>query len=395
MLGGALQALRCYEGKYSFAQTSLSGKAAARMQEVTGQSGYTIHRLLEFKPPGCFSYHEDNPLPFDIIILDEVSLVGGEIFLDLIRAIPTGSKLIILGDMGQLESIGTLNIADDLYHSSDIHTVELTQIHRQAQKSGIVMASKSIREGNQLFNRNFEGVMTIGELEDMHLIISKKDSIRRKTVECFNKYWNENNDIMDIQILAPVKERGEASLYNLNMDIQNIVNPHQKNKKEYKIEYGNDKVVTFREGDKIMNIRNNYKTVNTKGQKVPIFNGWVGMLTGLDNMLEEATIYFPIINDAILVDTNLLKSNMVLGYASTIHKYQGSSAKIVIGVLDNSTPPNMRTKELLYTLITRTEKECTVIAQNSAFRGAVETSGILGKYTFLVEHLEERFCKKI
>jgi len=391
VLGGALQALKCYEGKYTFAQTSLSGKAAARMQEVTGQDGYTIHRLLGFLPPNGFFHNEDEPLPFDIIILDEISLVGGEIFLSLIKAIPTGSKLVMLGDMGQLESIGCLNLAQDLYNSEYIKTIELTKIHRQAQRSGIIVASKSIRESIQIFEKNFQGKMTIGELQDMHLdISSNKDVTRSKVLEYFKKYWNNKviNDIMDIQVLAPVKERGDSSVINLNLDIQEFVNPYSANKNEYKINYDKDKYFYLREGDKIMNIKNNYKLFSINGIKTPVFNGWVGILTKIDYVLNNAIIYFPIINNSIIFDLNDLKKHIVLGYASTIHKFQGSSSKIIIGVLDYSTPPNMRTRELLYTLLTRAEIECVLIAQNKAVYDAIQVSGVVNKNTVLKELLD-------
>lgn len=390
VLSGALQALKCYEGKYSFAQTSLSGKAAARMQEITGQDGYTIHRLLGFKPPYGFTYDKDNQLPYDIVILDEISLVGGEIFLSLIEAIPTGSKLIILGDMGQLESIGCLNLARDLYDSEYIKTVELTMIHRQAQKSGIPLAAKSIREGTPIFDKKFQGVMTMGELKDMHFDVNaNKNETRAKALDYFSKYWgNTINDIMDIQLLAPVKERGDASVINLNLDIQELVNPPSKKKKEYKVEYGNEQCFYLREGDKVMNIKNNYRTCNIYGEKTAVFNGWVGMLTRINLELNEATIYFPIINDSIIFSLGDLKKHVVLGYASTVHKHQGSSAKVVIGVLDYSTPPSMRTKELVYTLITRAEEECIFIVQNKAFNNAIATSGVLNKNTFLKEFLD-------
>ena len=396
VLTGALKALRCYENKYSFAQTSLSGRAAARMSEVTGAEGFTIHRLLGFKPPNGFACNELNPLSYDIIILDEISLVGGDIFLFLLKAIQDGSKLIILGDMGQLESIGCMNLAQDLYKSKFIKTIELNKIHRQAQKSGIIVASKSIREGIPLFDRNFVGTLTLGELQDMHFdISSKKDDTRDKVVDYFEEYWNSDlvDNIMDIQILSPVKDRGEASVYNINLDIQDMINPPEKNKKEIELEnsteYSKGKTFCLREGDKVMNLKNNYKLENVDGVVVEVFNGWVGLLEKIDDVFQKAIIYFPNIKDRIIFPYSELKKSVVLSYASTIHKYQGSSAKVIIGVLDYSTPPNMRTKELLYTLLTRAEKECVLIGQNKAIDDAIQTSGVSNKNTFLQEILDQ------
>lgn len=393
VLGGVLQALRCYEGKYSFAQTSLSGKAAARMQEITGQDGHTIHRLLGYNPQtNGFNHNEENKLPHDIVILDEVSLVGGDIFMSLVQAIKTGSKLIILGDMGQLESIGCLNLAQDLYEAEYIKTIELTKIHRQAQKSGIILASKAIGEQELIFDNKYVGKMTMGELQDMHFDVhTTKDGIRESVMNYFIEYWMSDKvvDIMDIQVLAPVKERGDASVKNLNEDIQEYVNPYSKKKRQFKITNEKESVFFLREGDKVMNIKNNYKTLNIYGVVTPVYNGWTGILTEINNDKGKATIHFPIINESVCFNFGELKKHIVLGYASTIHKMQGSQAKIIIGALDYSTPPKMRTKELAYTLITRAEKECVFVVQNKALNDAIKTSGVSDKNTFLREMLDE------
>lgn len=142
---------------YSYAQTALSGRAAARMAEITHEEGYTIHRLLGFpkgdRDHGGFVFHEDNKLPRDIIILDEVSMVDGELFNRLVKAIKTGSKLIMLGDTGQLECIGCMNIAADLIATKEIVSIELSQIHRQAANSGIITESIKARKGIQLIEK--------------------------------------------------------------------------------------------------------------------------------------------------------------------------------------------------------------------------------------------------
>jgi len=386
LVSGILESLK----NYSFAQTALAGKASARLQEVTGEEGFTIHRLLKYQPNIGFEFDEKNPLPYDIIILDEVSLVGGEIFLSLIKAIPDGSKLIILGDMGQLESIGCMNLAFDMYNSKFVTTIELTKIHRQAKKSGIIVASQQIRMGKPVLEKKFIGEKTIGELQDMHFNISDTgNTTRQRAIKCFKEKYESDlvKDIMDIQILAPCKERGDASVFNLNLDIQEYVNPYSPNKNEIEISIGKDKSYFLREGDKVMCIKNNYKICgkNKKG----VFNGWCGILKEVDTQTGFHKIYIPMIDDTMVFGTNDLKSGVVLGYASTVHKYQGSSAKVIIGAFDNTTPPNMRTKELLYTLWTRAEKDCTTVAQNTALFNAALNSGITDKNTFLVELLDE------
>lgn len=385
LVSGILESLK----DYTFAQTALAGKASARLQEVTGEEGFTIHRLLGFNPSLGFTFNEDNPLEYDIIILDEISLVGGEIFLSLLKAIPNGSKLIILGDMGQLESIGCMNLAFDLYKSKSIITIELTKVHRQAQKSGIITTSQQIRKGQPVLEKKYTGIKTFGELQDMHFDIEDScNTTRERTIKWFKEKYESDlvKNIMDIQILSPCKERGDASVFNLNQDVQEYVNPHDNGKNEIKVKLGKDKSYYLREGDKVMCIKNNYRIQGRK--KTGVFNGWCGILKTIDNVLGFHEVYIPMIDDTMIFSTSDLTSGVVLGYASTVHKYQGSSAKVIIGVFDNTTPPSMRTRELLYTLWTRAEKECITVGQNSAIYNAARNSGVTDKNTFLVELLD-------
>lgn len=384
LVSGILESLK----NYTFAQTALAGKASARLQEVTGEEGYTIHRLLGFKPPYGFAFNEDNPLTYDIIILDEISLVGGEIFLSLLKAIPNGTKLIILGDMGQLPSIGCMNLAFDLYNSNFITTIELTKVHRQAQKSGIITDSLKLRNQIPVLDKNFVGEVVHGELQDMYYDISDTtESTRSKVMKWFKEKYDSEivKNIMDIQILCPCKDRGDSSVFNLNLDIQNYINPPSPDKKEIVVKQSKDKSYTLREGDKVMCIKNNYKVMGE--HKTGVFNGWCGILTEITDYGFHK-VYIPMIHDTMIFSTSDLINGVILGYASTVHKYQGSSARIIIGAFDNTTPPMMRTKELLYTLWTRAEKECITVAQNTALYNATKTSGVINKNTFLVELLD-------
>ena len=384
LVSGILELLK----NYTFAQTALAGKASARLQEVTGEEGYTIHRLLGFKPPYGFAFNEDDPLTYDIIILDEISLVGGEIFLSLLKAIPNGTKLIILGDMGQLPSIGCMNLAFDLYNSNFIATIELTKVHRQAQKSGIITDSLKLRNQIPVLDKNFVGEVVHGELQDMYYDISDTtESTRSKVMKWFKEKYDSEivKNIMDIQILCPCKDRGDSSVFNLNLDVQNYINPPSPDKKEIVVNQSKDKSYTLREGDKVMCIKNNYKIVGE--HKTGVFNGWCGILTEITDYGFHK-VYIPMIHDTMTFSTSDLINGVILGYASTVHKYQGSSARIIIGAFDNTTPPMMRTKELLYTLWTRAEKECITVAQNTALYNATNTSGVINKNTFLVELLD-------
>lgn len=388
--------------EYTFAQTALSGQAAARMQEVTGEDGKTIHRLLGYNPKlqEEFTYNEKNPLPYDIIILDEISLVGGSIFLSLLKAIPTGTKLYMLGDPGQLEAIGPLNLAADMIESKEIPTVELKKVHRQAQKSGILTTAYDIRNQIQIIDDyGFEGTEVRGELKDMVLEITQdKEEDSDLAIRYFKKYYESslvNKDIMKIQAISPVKERGESCVFKLNNRIQNLVNPKTSYTNFINIKKkSEDKDLSFeiREGDKVMCIKNNYKALASRDMDSEItssiFNGWKGLVTEINSIY--TVVNFPLASvEEIIIPNKELGNYIMLGYCSTTHKIQGDSSEVVIGVIDYSTPPIMLTSQLVYTLITRAKMMCILIAQNTALRKAISTNFVSSKRTFLKEMLEK------
>ena len=381
--------------KYEFAQTALSGKAAARLQEVTGQEGFTIHRLLKYQGNG-FEYTEQNPLPYKIIILDEVSMVGGEIFLELIKAIPTGSKLLMLGDGGQLEAVGLLNLAEDMINSKVIPTVELKEVHRQAAASGILTTAYDVRNQIQLYeDSDYEGIEVRGELQDMILDVRMdRNNNRKDVVSYFEKYYYSplvNQDVGKIQVIAPVKERGDACVFNLNQDIQELLNPPRKNFKQKvlvsrkKDASGNDRSFWIQEKDKIMCIKNNYKVCDENEVETAIFNGWTGIVQKIEN--KKVTIKFDLNPVPIVMTEDEAKNYLVLGYACTTHKYQGSGCPVVIGVIDNSTPPMMLCTQQVYTMLTRAKKLCVLVAQTGALRRAINSNYVSTKRTFLKEFL--------
>lgn len=389
LVSGILSVLK----HYNFAQCSLSGKAAARLKEVTGEEGSTIHRLLGYRPGQGFAFNSYNFLSYDIIIVDEISLIGGEIFLSLLEAIPNGTKLFLLGDMGQLESIGCMNLAADLYHSDIIPKKELTIIHRQAQKSGIITSSHAVRRGEQLFNSSFMGSKVIGELEDMIIDVVEKEQIVDITLEYFDTYYEKvGQNIMDIQLISPVKERGDSCVYCLNKKIQERINPNYLGENQITIDISEEKSFDIRKNDKVLCTRNMYDipTIETNEEEVSktdIFNGWTGLVKEI-TPTQDAIIYFPLANEQVILSQAEIKESITLGYAITCHKMQGASAKVIIGVIDFSTPPKMLTKELLYTMITRAEKMGIIVGQNKAIAKAIENSGVSNKKTFLKELLE-------
>lgn len=400
LVAGILAALK----GYSFAQTALSGRAAAQLQEITGESGQTIHRLLSFQPGEGFFYNKSNPLPYDIIILDELSLVGGEIFLRLIEAIKDGAKLICLGDSGQLESIGVLNLANDIMKSNEIPTVILKKVHRQALKSGILTTAYSVRAQEQLYeDYDYEGVEVRGELKDMIVDVQKeKEGITEKVLNYFDKYYNSplvKRNVMDIQVLVPVKNRGENCVNKLNKAIQQIVNPINENSfvpkyfvKKNKKNIEDNENFWIQVGDKVMCIKNNYSILDIYGGKCSIFNGWLGIVEDITD--DKIIVDFVLGDNPVMIDKNDVINELILGYASTIHKCQGSGFKVVIGALDFSTPPSMLTCQLLYTLFTRAKVLCVFCGQTAALRKAISSNYVSTKRTFLVELLKNMYQSK-
>lgn len=379
---------------YLFAQTALSGKASVNLTEVTGEEGYTIHRLLGFNPVHGFTYNKDNFLPYDIIILDELSMVGAELFYKLIQSIKTGAKLIMLGDTGQLESIGVGNVMKDLIESKYINIVELTTIHRQAQKSAIITESMKIRQGEQITNSIQEGVEIRGELQDLVLDIYKnKNSTSNKILNYVKELLPTVDNIMDLQVIVPVKERGDCCTYKLNNLIQQLYRSYVKGNRRLTSSSENKQIILHEEsknpyvlylGDKVINVKNNYKTLNIDGEIAPIFNGDMGIVTDIDEANQLITVNFQTVGEIVIPKTHL--GYIQLGYAITTHKSQGSGFKYVVCGIDYSHY-KLLTKELVYTLITRAKKHCVVCAENKALRFAISKSNVTEKQTFLKELL--------
>lgn len=378
---------------YSYAQTALSGRAAARMAEITHEEGYTIHRLLGFpkgdRDHGGFVFHEDNKLPRDIIILDEVSMVDGELFNRLVKAIKTGSKLIMLGDTGQLECIGCMNIAADLIASKEIVSIELSQIHRQAANSGIITESIKAREGIQLIEKDWIGTEVRGKLNDLVIdCFSDKSNTFYKVMQHASSELEDGTDIMDLMVIAP-SYKNESGVDNLNAALQSLYNPDSPEKKEVFVQKSS-KAWILREGDKIINVQNDYYAKNkfTAG----IFNGNIGVVKNIDIDANTIAVDFQDIPGIMILPKKNWK-DLELGYAITCHKAQGSQCKKVIVGLDFGSFIQL-SREWVYTAMTRAIDKCYMVAQNNALRYAVSKNSISVKRTHLVKLLAYKAANK-
>lgn len=379
-----------YSG-YNILACALSGKASVRITEATGLPASTIHRALGYQN-GEFMFNKENKLAIDIVLIDEATMINGTLFLSLLEAIPTGAKVIIMGDVQQLTPIGNCQVFADILDSNVLPVVKLSKPHRQALRSGIIPTSIKIANQQQIFDGNYTGNAIIGELEDMELDISGKgndESISDKIIKHFQVELEKFHDIMEVQICVPMRLRGELSCYNLNSKIQSIYNPKLSNCNEIEIllEKKNDEAKKYiiRAGDKVINTKNNYKCINSEGDTTPVFNGNMGIVKeiGKNGM---CTIDFIGIGEVIFTKSDC--KNLELGYACTVHKLQGSGFCSTIVGLENSSYI-MNNSELLYTAITRAKKYCVLIANNYAVVKSIQTKEVKTKQTFLKDMLLE------
>lgn len=377
---------------YKISQCALSGKAAVNLEHATNYPSSTIHRLLGYAGGEGFAHNKETKLDTDIVILDELSMVDAPLFYSLIQAIRSGAKLIMLGDMGQLENIGVGNIIYDLIDSGVIQHVHLTKVHRQASKSAIITKSKDIRESKQIVNSDFEGELTLGELQDLHLVgyqynsySQPKNAIRPTIdliVEKFKEKLKLTDNINDIMVLLPTKSRG-SSCYVVNAILQDIVLPTrmlkglvvgEKSKEPY----------TLYKGDKVINLVNDKNAIyiDKEGNEIsrPIFNGNMGIIQSIDYENSSIVVDFEGVGLVTIPKANL--TNIALGYCITTHKSQGSGVPYVICGVDN-THYVMLTREMIYTMITRAKKHCDLIFETQALIKAIKTTNVAHKQTFL------------
>lgn len=352
----------------------LSAKAAQRLREVTNREAFTIHKMLGI---GIEEVEETRLVDADILIIDEASMINGNLFYKLLYSIKNGTKVLILGDIGQLTAIGNCSIFSDLIKSGCIPCIKLNKVHRQGQKSAINMKAIDIRYQKRIFDKEFIGTQTYGEKEDLTAFVYEKEEILEIIKNQFVNQLNILKDVREVQIITPMKNRGIVSTKVINETIQDLY----VNKSE-KFFLGKDEVKIY-EGDKVINTKNDYKTKNDKNKTSPIFNGNIGIVLKINK--DKIFIDFTGIGIVVIEKNNF--KNIDLAYAITVHSSQGSQWKRVIVAVD-ILAYKLLNVELLYTAITRAIDNCDFIIEPTAMNTAIRTVENNKKQTFLPNFLK-------
>lgn len=355
---------------YEIKQTCLSAKASQRLSECSGIPAETIHRLLGLNIGNTESRITE--IMTDVLIIDEGSMVNGTLFRKLLKALRSGSKLIIAGDIGQLQAIGDCSVLSDLIKSKKVPTVQLTKIHRQAQKSAIITKSIECRNQKPLYDREFRGHMVMGELQDLEIFIeNEKEMLMPIIVKRFMDYLEEGVDISEIQVICPTKTRGVVSCDKINFILQSKYNP--KIGEYYELPSG----AKLYKGDKVINTKNNYKATTPEGEVVGILNGNMGIITDITK--NSIIVQFP---NSIIEFKNKERDALNLGYCISVHSSQGSQWKKVICAF-SSDAYTLLNVEILYTAISRAIENCALIAEHSAINIALRNVEGNTKQTYL------------
>ena len=367
-----------------------TGRAAKRMTEATGYEAQTIHRLLEISgvpEEDSAGYHfernMENPLEADVVIIDEMSMVDLFLMHALLSAVTVGTRLIMVGDVNQLPSVGPGSVLKDIIYSECFPVVRLNKIFRQASESDIVVNAHKINEGEHVILDNKSRDFFFLKREDANVIISVVLTLVMKKMP---KYVDAGP--MDIQVLTPMR-KGLLGVERLNTILQEYMNPRSSEKKEK--EYGNG---LFREGDKVMQIKNNYQIEwEIRGaygipveKGVGVFNGDMGIVKEINTYAEQMTVAF---DDNKYIEYSFKElEQLELAYAITIHKSQGSEyPAVVIPLL--SGPRMLMSRNLLYTAITRARKCVTLVGSEQVFQQMIDNEMEQKRYSTLKEQIEQ------
>ena len=340
-----------------------TGRAAKRMSEATGMEAKTIHRLLEYNPKDGYKRNDENPLEGDALIVDECSMIDILLMNSLTKAIPNSMRLILVGDIDQLPSVGAGNVLRDVIDSGVVPVVRLTRIFRQAQTSRIVMSAHAINAGR------FPDISN-GQSSDFFFIKEENpervpDAIVNLVKHRLPRAYGESSS--NIQVLVPM-QRGVVGAANLNMVLQKAINTSTRS-----ISRGG---YIYKEGDRVMQLRNNYEK--------DVYNGDLGFVVSVDDV--ERTLRADFDGRVVEYEASEL-DELTLAYATTIHKSQGSEYPIVVMPVLMSHYVMLQ-RNLVYTGITRAKRICVMIGQTKALGYAIQNMKVLERNTKLKERME-------
>ena len=364
-----------------------TGRAAKRMSETTGFEARTIHRMLEVnggvEGTGGFERNEKNPLETDVIIIDEMSMVDITLMHALLKAILAGTRLILVGDVNQLPSVGPGAVLKDIIESNQFHTVKLNKIFRQASTSDIIVNAHKINNGEEVSLDN-------KSMDFFFLKRYEADKIINVTLQLIKQKLPKFVDATeyDIQVLTPTR-KGLLGVERLNTVLQMYLNPEDSSKREK--EHGG---IIFRERDKVMQIKNNYQLeweIRSKyglciDKGTGVFNGDTGIIEEINYFAETMTVSF---DEGRMVEYPFkLLDELELAYAITIHKSQGSEYPAVVIPLFQG-PRMLLNRNLIYTAVTRAKKCVTIVGDDEVFRTMVHNTAQLKRYSGLFDRLVE------
>lgn len=366
-----------------FALAAPTGRAAKRMTEATGCEAKTIHRLLEYIPGEGFTRNDENPLFYDIVIIDEASMVDIPLMSALLKAIVPGTRLILVGDSDQLPPVGCGDALRDIIKSDVVRVVRLTEIFRQAQESYIVQNAHLVNHGEMPRLDLADSDFRFEELASQDAVLARLIALCTHPAPVLHT----NEPLLDIQVLAPMK-KGTLGVYNINRALQAALNPPAPGKREQA--FGD---TVFREGDKIMQMQNDYKVEWTRrGQSGEVvegtgaFNGDLGTVYHIDPAARRLSVLF---DDDRLANYDFSQvDTLSLAYCISIHKSQGSEFPIVLLPLAGGTPL-LLTRNLLYTAITRAKSQVCCIGRRETIRAMVDNNRSTRRYTSLAQRLAE------
>jgi len=363
-----------------------TGRAAKRMSEATGREAVTIHRLLEYTVGGdeetgsAFQRDQDNPIECGALIVDEVSMVDILLMNSLLKAMPEKSRLILVGDVDQLASVGPGSVLKDIIDSETVPIIRLTEIFRQSESSKIVTNAHCVNSGKK---------PELSNSEDSDFFFMKRTNLEQALETVLNLCQSRLVGFKglgkdDIQVIAPTK-KGTCGVKNLNIELQKRLNPPNQKKSEKK--FGEN---TFREGDKVMQTSNNYKMKwesisETSVIGEGIYNGDIGKIEAIDN--ESNCIYVVFDGERRVRYENENLDELELAYAMTVHKSQGSEyPAVILPILPG--PQMLMTRNLLYTALTRAKRLAVIVGSEGALDEMVNNNYQGKRYSGLATRLK-------